>query len=162
MKVGKFPKVNTRDRGGYNQHIFCFLNVENLLKSVLDLGNKHPEYNDADFSLEFISTIVMMFPERLRFKLCKCPKGELLKNMCLKIENLREQAQGLQLFVEASTPYSAVACGSGPGPGARQRGQGSEESGHNVVRGPVAYKHPRRNKKRRNCNVLETEMPKSK
>ena len=55
MKVGKFPKVNTKDRGGYNQQIFWFLKLENLLKSVLDPGNKHSEYIDAAFSLEFIS-----------------------------------------------------------------------------------------------------------
>ena len=120
MKVGKFPKVNTKDRGGYNQQIFWFLKVENLLKSVLDLGNKHPEYNDSAFSFEFISTVVMMFPQRLRIKLHECPgkKGELLKNMCLKIENLREVAQGLQFVVEAST-----ASGGGPGHVSRQQGQ---------------------------------------
>ena len=164
MKVGKFPKVNTKDRGGYNQQIFWFLKVENLLKSVLDLGKRHPEYSDVAFSFEFISNVIMMFPERLRTKLCECPgkKGDHLQNIVLKIENLREVAQCLQLVVEASTPYLAVASDDGPVPGTQQRSQGSGGGGQNVVRGPVAYKHPRRDKKRRNCNMLETEKSKSK
>lgn len=130
------------------------------------LGKRHPEYSDVAFSFEFISTVIMMFPQRLRFKLYECPgmKGDHLKNIVLKIENLREKAQGLQLLVEASTPCIAVGGrgDDGPVPGTRQRSQVSEEWGHKVVQGPVAYKHPRRNKIHRNCNMLETEKPKSK
>ena len=107
-----------------------------------------------------------MFPERLRFKLDTCPgtKGDRLKNILLKIGNLREKAQGLQLLVEAFSSCIAVGRGGDdrPGPGTRQRSQGSEGRGHKVVRGPVAHKHPRRDMKRRNCNMLENEKSKSK
>ena len=139
MKVGKFPKVNTKDRGGYNQQIFWFMKVENILKGVLDLGIRHPEYSGTAFSFEFISTVVMIFPQRLRIKLYKCPgmKGDKLKNILLKIENLRDIAHGLQLYMDASTPRSAVASG---GTGARQQSQGP--GGHNVVQGPSVYKGP--------------------
>ena len=102
----------------------------------------------------------MMFPQRLQFKLCKCPgkKGDHLENIILKIGNLREQAQRLQLFVDASTPV-ASRDDDRLGPGTRKRCQGSGGSGHNVVRG---FKNSKRYKKRRNCNMLENEKSKSK
>ena len=101
LKVGKFPEVHEKNKGGYSQQILWFLKVENILKGVLYLGKRHPEYSDVAFSFEFISTVIMMFPQRLQFKLCKCPgrKGDLLKNIIVKIENLREQAQRLQLLL---------------------------------------------------------------
>ena len=110
MKVGKFPKVNIRDQGGYKQQIAWFLKIENILKGVLHLGNRHPEYSHTAFSFKFISTVIMMFPQRPRIKLYKCPgkKGDQLENIILNFGNLREQAQDLQLLVEASTPYLAV------------------------------------------------------
>ena len=159
MKVGKFPKVNERDKGGYNQQIAWFLKVENLLKGILDLGRNHPEYSDAAFSLEFISSVLMMFPQRLMQKLYQCPgqKDERLKNILSKIENLREESQGLQLFMEASTPhYAAGSDGTGAG-NIQHHSQVSGARGHSVVQGLIAYKPPRRDKNCRICNVLETE-----
>ena len=97
IKVGKLPKVNERDKGGYNQQIAWFLKVENLLKGILDLGKNHPEYSDAAFSIEFISSVLMMFPQRLMQKLCQCPgqKDERMNYILSKIENFREETQGL-------------------------------------------------------------------
>ena len=163
MKVGKFPKVNTRDRGGYSQQIVWFIKVENILKGILDLGKNHPEYSDSAFSFELISTVVMMFPQRLRIKLYKCPgkKGEQLKNILLKIENLREIAQGLQLFMDASTPYLAVAREAAPGLGTQQQGESLEGGGHNVVWVPNTNNRARRNDKSRICNTLGTKKLKS-
>ena len=164
MKVGKFPKVNEKSQGGYSRQIAWFLRVENILKEVLHLGKRYLEYSDVAFSFEFISTVIMMFPERLRFKLLDCPgkQGDHLQNVALKIENLREVAQGLQLIVEASTPNLAVAGGGGPGHVSRQQGQCPGVRGPNALQGRDAYKRPMRGKKSRNCNMLVTEKSKSK
>ena len=75
---------------------------------------------------------------------------------------MREVAQGLQLVVEASTPYSAVANGGGPGDVNRQQGQCPGVGGVNAVRGCDAYKRARHGKKSRICNTLKTEKPKAK
>ena len=78
LKVGKFPKVNEREKGGYCQQIAWFMKVENIVKGFFYLGKNYPENSDSAFSFEFISTVVMMFLQRLRIKLCKCPgkKGD--------------------------------------------------------------------------------------
>ena len=149
MKVGKMPKANEKNRGGYNQQIAWLLKVESLLKGILDLGKNHPEYGDAAFSLEFISDVIMMFPQRLNQKLNQCPgqKEERLKNILSKVENLREDAQSLQLTMDASSSRTAAGnggSGGGPGGGVQQQSHVSGSGVHSVVQGLIAYKPPRR------------------
>ena len=70
----------------------------------------------------------MMFPQRLNQKLNQCPgqKEERLKNILSKVENLREDAQSLQLTMDASSSRTAAGnggSGGGPGGGAQQQSQ---------------------------------------
>jgi len=97
------------------------LKVENLLKGILDLGMNHPEYKDAAFSLEFLNSVIMMFPQRLLERLDDCPgqKEEFLKNVLAKVETWREKSQSLQLRMESSSSHPAGGSG-GPGAGGIQ------------------------------------------
>ena len=162
MKVGKFPKLNERNKGGYNQQIAWYLKVENLLKGILDLGKNHPEYSDAAFSIEFLSTVAMMFPQRISEKLYDCggQRDVRLQNMLSQIVIFREKAQGMQVFMEASSPQTTVGNGGSGGSGGGNPQQHSQVTGggrHGVIQGLIAYKPPRRDENCRICNMLETE-----
>ena len=162
MNVGKIPKVNDRNKGGYSQQIAWFLKVENLMRGILDLGAKHPEYSDAAFSLEFISSIIMMFPQRLTLKLDECQgqRKERMENILAKIEQFREKAQRLQLCLEASSTNSTGGSGGTGGGGTQQYSSvsgGATGGGYRTIQGLIAYKPPRRDENCRICNTLETE-----
>ena len=162
MKVGKFPKVNDRNKGGYNQQIAWFLKVESLVKGILDLGKNHPEYRDAAFSIEFFASIMIIFPQRISQKFHKCPgeKEDKLKNILSKIETLREEAQAFQLYMDAS-PHSGAGGGGQSSGGSQTHGHvsgGGTGGGKQApVHGLLAYKPPRRDENCRICNTLDTE-----
>ena len=98
------------------------MKIEILLKGILDLGLNHPEYSDAAFSLEFLSGVIMMFPQKLMERLDDCPgqKEELMKNILAQVEKWREKAQSLQLRMETSSSHTAGVSG-GPGAGGIQQ-----------------------------------------
>ena len=135
------------------------MKIESLLKGIFDLGLNHPEYSDAAFSLEFLNSVITMFPPRLIERLDDCPgqKEELLKNILSKVETWREKAQSIQLRMESSSPHTTGGSGGAGTGNIQPHSQVSGRGGLRVVQGLVAYKPPRRDENCRICNTLETE-----
>ena len=165
MNLGPLPRDNAR--GGLKAKVEWYLELEALLKSILDLGRKSSDLGMEAFSKSSISTIFKLFPASVGNKLLKCPgRGEeRLENILQKISEIRKQAQDWQLATESKSINALVTGGSG---GYASNGDGKFSGKKNwrnkkqeiagfEMRNLVSYNPPRRDEKCRICNTLEAK-----
>ena len=81
-----------------------------------------------------------------------------MNNILSKIENLREEAQAFQLYMDASPNSSAGGGGQSSG-GPQTHGHVSGGGRQGPVHGLLAYKPPRHDKNCRICNTTPTIFP---
>ena len=183
LKLGPLPKEN--GKGGRRSQIEWFLELEAILRNIIDLGNKTNAMYGEAFSATTFRTIQKMFPPNLMRKLMKC-SGEfgphLMEQFLTIISELRSEAQNFLLIEETPTPShigskgdlshftdpddnSGGGFGRGKGGGSKSRGNSSYTGGRGCFRSGgidgsepnlVAYKPPRRDEECRICNTLET------
>ena len=179
-KLGELPRENGKN--GNRGMVEWYLEIEGLLKSILDLGCQTVAMDREAFSNTALRRICNMFPSHIATKLNKCAGegGTKLENMIGKISELRADAQGLELIREANHPAGTH---GGDSTGTRAdgaRGNGSSNSsrrdgGYGGGRSwnkndskPKAlptfemptltvYNPPRRDESCRVCNALEAK-----
>ena len=104
-KLGQLPKDDAE--GGCKAQIEWYLEIEVILKSVIDLGNKSPEMYGEAFCQTSFRTILKLFPRRMMMKLDNCSGdfGPLrMEQVLLKISQFRRKEKRAQLIEETSTP----------------------------------------------------------
>ena len=165
VKLGPLPKDNAR--GGLKAKVEWYLQLEALLKSILDLGRKSLDLGMEAFSKSSINNIFKLFPAAVGNKLMRCPgRGEeRLENILQKISEIRKEAQDWQLATGSNTcgggTSGAGGYGSSDGDGkfsAKKNGQNKKQ----VIAGfglpnLVSYNPPRRDDKCRICKQLEAK-----
>ena len=180
LKLGFLPKEN--GKGGRRSQIEWYLELEAILRSIIDLGNNSNAMFGEAFSATTFRTVQKMFPSNLMRKLMRC-SGEfgpdLMEQFLITISELRSEAQNILLIEETPTPSHIGLKGAtshftdpddtSGGAGGRGRGKTRRNLSSTVGRGNfrsggidgsepnlVAYKPPRRDEDCRICNTLET------
>ena len=164
-RLGKLPS-----RGGRKAQVAWYLEVESLVKDILELGKKSSPLEKLAFNLDNIDVIIRMFPIHQERRLMKC-EGEgrsQIEAILKEISEFREEAQRFQLLEENPATTNAPARGKAAITGWSDGYQYDEEdcfddygaSGVQVninkqIEGFVAYKPPRRDEECRICKTLE-------
>ena len=163
-KLGILPKENCR--GGLKAQVEWYLEVEALVKSIIDLGKEDEDLGMLAFNPDAINKIILMFPSNIMNKFIKCPgKGRSKLEAVLK--KLRIDTQKKVLVVESTAPATGGgASGGGGGQVGVGHGSGSQngrnpgkanfakQAGFDML-GMVAYNPPRRDEGCRVCLTLE-------
>ena len=158
LKVGPMPGEN--QKGGLRSQVEWFMKIENLLRGIIDLGNRDEDLKYECFNPSSINTVIELFPTRIKQKLIKVPgrRDEKLEAILAKISELRVDTMNLQQVSELSlsnTTKPHDSGGSGVGSGrSSNRGRGVQ-AGAAVLRGYAAYNPPQRDPKCRICTTLE-------
>ena len=104
IKLGSLPKET--DEGRRSQ-IEWYLELEAILRSIIDLGIKTNAMYGEAFSATTFRTIQKMFPSNLMRKLMKCSGDfgpDLMEQFLSTISDLRSEAQGI-LLIEETPSY---------------------------------------------------------
>ena len=178
LKLGPLPRDNAKD--GRRSQIEWYLQMEAILRSITDLGNKTNAMYGEAFSATTFRTIQKQFPPNLMKKLMKCTGDfgpDLMEQFLEKISNMRSEAQSILLIEETPTPShigsrgsTSNFAGNGDSDGGWERGAGrvGSKGGRrkSVQKGSrnddldlnlVAYRPPRRDENCRICNTLEAK-----
>ena len=143
-KLGTLPSHNQSK--GHTPQIEWYLQMENILRNIISLGQRSTKLGDEVFRDASICTVLIMFPVRLRTKLknCRGERREKMEAVLEKVAEFRSEAQELQQIDEAA----GLNIGKGEG--------NKVESINNQIATP-AFKPPRRDDKCRICTTLETQ-----
>ena len=154
FKLGMLPKENAK--GGLKSQVEWYLEIEAMLKSIIDLGSKDEELDKLAFNKNTIGDIIKMFPSHIVRKLLKCT-GTGRK----KLENITEKVSDLR--IEAQEHFNLVGTGSHSASGGAGGGGGSQIGKvHHVkhtrhdFQGMNAYNPPRTDERCQICLTLES------
>ena len=128
------------------------MNLENHIRGIIDVGKRDSELATEAFGRSKISTILNMFPTRIKSQLMKCPgHGESrLEAILVSIKELRTEAQEFQTVKEIGTDSVSSSYASCQG------SNGSRNSNLSNLSLQV-YKPPRKDNNCRICLTLEAE-----
>ena len=134
------------DQKNYKQKVELLIQFESIVDDLIKMGEEDEEMGYLAFNQNTINEIVNKFPEEMSLKLLKVGgKGkQRMKNLKLKIVELREDAQTLEKRRPASSSTSKKADKGTPA---------------TTVASPdflVAYREPKRDESCRICGQLET------
>ena len=105
LKLGFLPKENAK--GGRKCQIEWYLELEAILRNIIDLGLKTNAMYGEAFTATTFRTIQKMFPLTLMRKLMKCSGDfgpDLMEQFLFSISDLRSEAQTMLLIEETPTP----------------------------------------------------------
>ena len=99
LKLKYLPKESPK---GFKDQIEWYMNLENQIRGIIDVGTRDAELAIEAFGKSKISTILNMFPTRMRSQLMKCSgKGESrLEAILASIKDFRKEAQEFQIVKE--------------------------------------------------------------
>ena len=157
LKLQYLPKESPK---GYKNQIEWYMNLENHIRGIIDVGKRDPELALEAFGRSSIHTIFNMIPSRIKSLMMKCSgTGESrLETILRKISDLRREVQEFQIVHETGTENhggAAVNCASGD----VQSSGGSERSPakKSGLISMQVYNPPRKDNSCRICLTLETE-----
>ena len=149
LKLKFLPKESPK---GYKDQIEWYMNLENHIRGIIDVGKRDSELATEAFGRSKISTILNMFPTRIKSQLMKCPgQGKSrLEAILVSIKELRMEAQEFQTVKEIGTDSVSSSYASCQG------SNGSRNSNLSNLSLQV-YKPPRKDNNCRICLTLEAE-----
>ena len=181
LKLGFLPRENAK--GGVKTQVEWYLEVESLLKNIIDLGKKSSELDREAFSGSSMNNIMRMFPSNLQRKLDECPGdgSDRVEAMLKKIAGFRSTAQRRKNIIESTPAHGGASgwsaghmqhlCGDPAGgdvyadDGYDCDGYGADDGyygdgyydvgGCHEIQGLIAYRPPRRDEACRVCKTLE-------
>ena len=149
LKLKFLPKESPK---GFKAQIEWYMNLENHIRGIIDVGKRDDELAIEAFGRSKISTILNMFPLKLRSQLMKCPgQGESRMEAILAcVKEFRKEAQEFQIVKEIGFDVVFSSYVSSQDSGNSQK---SKLSGMSLQ----VFKPPRKDKNCRICITLEAE-----
>ena len=148
-KLGKMPS-NT-GKGGLKAKIEWFLQLEVIVQSISDLGNKNSRLSSEAFNPTTFSTIQRLFPSKECLELDDIKGDNDMEHMDKfldKISKMREKAQRLQVIYD--TPSSSTGSSGG-----QSQSNGSSRRNEHLP-SLLVYNPPRRDEDCRVCQSLDS------
>ena len=148
LKLKFLPKESPK---GFKAQIEWYMNLENHIRGIIDVGKRDDELATEAFGKSKISTILNMFPLKMRSQMMKCPgKGETRMEAILAcVKEFRKEAQEFQIVKEIGsdlTSQSQASHGSSSSPNSKSHSLSLQ-----------VYKPPRKDNNCRICVTLESE-----
>ena len=158
VKLGKLPKFNAK--GGYKAQVEWYLQLEALIRGIMELGRKDHEMSLEAWSSQTVKSVFNLFPNLLVNELVECPGyGEdQLGAIFEKITKFRVKAQKMQKYSDSTSSTSGDTGGGGNGGhgGGKSKAITASNVSHDLLMSHQMYKPPRRDDNCRICTMLET------